>query len=48
MINFSKFIETIDTHTMGQPTRIIVSGVPKISGDTMLEKKIILKKKYLG
>ncbi|MFF2458994.1 proline racemase family protein [Peribacillus simplex] len=44
MINFSKFIETIDTHTMGQPTRIIVSGVPKISGDTMLEKKNNLKK----
>lgn len=44
MINFSRFIETIDTHTMGQPTRIIVSGVPKILGDTMLEKKNNLKK----
>ncbi|MEM1506033.1 proline racemase family protein [Domibacillus sp. 8LH] len=44
MINFSKFIETIDTHTMGQPTRIIVSGVPKITGDTMLDKKNSLKK----
>ena len=32
-------VKTIDTHTMGDPTRIVVEGLPKIEGKTMLEKK---------
>ncbi|MFE4706950.1 proline racemase family protein [Peribacillus simplex] len=32
-------VKTIDTHTMGDPTRIVVEGLPKIEGRTMLEKK---------
>ncbi len=32
-------IKTIDTHTMGDPTRIVIDGLPKIEGKTMLEKK---------
>jgi len=31
-------INTIDTHTMGEPTRI-VTGVPRLKGGTMVEKK---------
>jgi proline racemase len=39
-VNESVFtIKTIDTHTMGDPTRIVVEGLPKIEGRTMLEKK---------
>lgn len=34
----------IDTHTMGEPTRIIVDGVPPILGDTMMERKKYLEK----
>lgn len=30
---------TVDTHTMGEPTRIVVGGVPHIPGSTMAEKK---------
>lgn len=30
--------QTIESHTGGNPTRTIVSGVPPIPGDTMLEK----------
>ena len=32
-------ISTVDTHTEGQPTRIITSGVGKVPGQTMLEKQ---------
>lgn len=32
-------IKTIDSHTMGEPTRIIYGGFPTLSGATMMEKK---------
>ena len=32
-------IETIDSHTSGEPLRIIVDGWPAIEGDTILEKR---------
>ncbi|MEE8593141.1 MAG: proline racemase family protein, partial [Candidatus Bipolaricaulota bacterium] len=32
-------IEVIDTHTAGEPTRVVVGGLPPISGETMLEKQ---------
>lgn len=37
-------IHAVDSHTMGEPTRIIVGGVPKIPGKTMAEKKMYLEK----
>ena len=39
-----KSIHAIDSHTMGEPTRIIVGGVPKIPGKTKAEKKDFLEK----
>ncbi|MCL6269249.1 proline racemase family protein [Sansalvadorimonas sp. 2012CJ34-2] len=42
-MNINKQIVAIDSHTMGEPTRIITSGVPKIPGDTMAEKKSYLE-----
>lgn len=45
MINFSQYIQTIDSHTMGQPTRIITGGAPRILGSTMMEKKQYLQSK---
>jgi proline racemase/trans-L-3-hydroxyproline dehydratase len=33
-----KTIYTIDSHTAGMPTRIIVGGIPYLPGDTMTEK----------
>lgn len=38
-----KTIFAIDSHTMGEPTRIVVGGIPKIPGKTMPEKKAYLE-----
>lgn len=43
-MNFIKTIFAIDSHTMGEPTRIVVGGVPNIPGKTMPEKKAYLEK----
>lgn len=32
-------IKTIDTHTVGEVTRIVTEGLPKLIGNTMMEKK---------
>ncbi|AKN33258.1 proline racemase [Clostridium carboxidivorans P7] len=39
----TKTIFAIDSHTMGEPTRIVVGGVPNIPGKTMPEKKAYLE-----
>lgn len=31
--------KTIDSHTMGEPTRILYEGFPELRGNTMMEKK---------
>ena len=38
-MKFSKMLTGIDSHTMGEPTRIITGGIPTIPGTTMAEKK---------
>ena len=43
MAQFSHIISTIDTHTAGEPARIILSGLPPILGNTMAEKKQYMK-----
>lgn len=42
-MKISKQIIAVDSHTMGEPTRIVISGVPNIPGDTMAEKKEYLE-----
>lgn len=37
-------IKTIDSHTMGESTRIVYDGFPYLPGDTMMEKRNILWK----
>ncbi|MFC2947646.1 proline racemase family protein [Virgibacillus sediminis] len=39
-------ITTLDTHTGGDPTRIVTDGLPEIIGDTMIEKKRYLIDHY--
>lgn len=39
-------IETIDTHTVGEVTRIVVGGFPSIEGETMMEKKQYIQDHY--
>lgn len=36
--HFERKITAIDTHTQGEPTRIILDGFPEPKGDTMLKK----------
>lgn len=38
--------KTIDSHTMGESTRIIYEGFPELEGKTMMEKKEYLIKNY--
>ncbi|WP_099159241.1 proline racemase family protein [Virgibacillus ndiopensis] len=45
-MNFQRLFETIDTHTGGNPTRTVLSGLPKLEGDTMSEKMLYMKKHY--
>jgi len=41
---FTYNIYAVDTHTGGEPTRIVVSGLPEVKGKNMIEKKIYFKK----
>lgn len=45
-MKFSKFIETVDTHTFGEPTRCIIAGVPKLLGNTISEQKTYFEKNF--
>lgn len=39
MLHFSNAISAIDSHTAGEPTRIVTGGVPTVRGATMAEKR---------
>lgn len=39
-------ITTIDTHTAGEPLRIITSGIPELLGDTILAKRMYMIENY--
>lgn len=39
-------IKTIDSHTMGEPTRIVYDGFPELPGETMMDKKNFLMEHY--
>lgn len=39
-------IKTIDSHTMGESTRIVYDGFPKLPGKTMMDKKKYLMEHY--
>ena len=38
VISFSRSISVIDAHTEGEPVRVVVSGLPRIQGSTMIDK----------
>jgi len=38
-LEFSRIITTIDTHTAGEPFRIVTGGLPLIPGDTILARR---------
>lgn len=39
-------IFTVDSHTAGEPTRVVVGGFPKLCGGSVAEKKAYLEKNY--
>ena len=43
---YERCLITIDSHTMGEATRIIVEGVPRLEGKTMMEKKLSFKNSF--
>ncbi|MFR1723211.1 proline racemase family protein [Emergencia timonensis] len=42
-MNAKKIFRTVETHTLGQPTRNIIGGFPHVPGSTMTEKFIYMK-----
>lgn len=44
-MRFTRGIHAIDSHTMGEPTRIVTGGIPAIPGKTMADKKKHLEDK---
>lgn len=44
--SYSYLFKTIDSHTMGEPTRIVYDGFPKLPGETMMAKKQYLMESY--
>lgn len=46
MLRKEKVFKVIDSHTMGEPTRVIYEGFPPLPGKTMMEKKRYLEKNY--
>ncbi|UCD96720.1 MAG: proline racemase family protein [Candidatus Bathyarchaeota archaeon] len=42
-MKFDRLISTLETHTAGEPTRIVVGGIPFVPGPTMLDKRRYLE-----
>lgn len=46
MLQFSQVIQAVDSHTAGEPTRIVTGGLPPIAGATMAQKRARLQSEY--
>ena len=46
LLPYQYLIKAIDSHTMGEPTRVIYDGFPELPGKTMMEKKEYLIRHY--
>lgn len=46
ILDYKYRIKTIDSHTMGESTRIVYDGFPTLRGDTMMDKKNDLIENY--
>lgn len=45
-MNYQRLFTTIDTHTGGNPTRTLISGLPPLVGETMSEKMLYMEENY--
>lgn len=43
---YEKLFLTIDSHTGGNPTRTLLSGLPKLDGETMADKMLFMQENY--
>ncbi|MDI7260151.1 MAG: proline racemase family protein [Thermodesulfobacteriota bacterium] len=43
-MRIERMIQTVDSHTAGEPTRVITGGLPHIPGETMVEKMNYFRK----
>ena len=46
LTRYSHCFKTVDSHTMGEATRIIYDGFPPLPGNTMMDKKKYMEKHY--
>ena len=46
MLSFEQMIQAVDSHTAGEPTRVVTGGLPLIPGDTMAEKRDALQRDH--
>lgn len=45
-MKLNRYLSCVDTHSSGEATRILVGGIPKLKGKTMLEKQKYFQKHY--
>jgi len=46
MLQFEQMIQAVDSHTAGEPTRVVTGGLPHIAGKTMAEKRDVLQRDH--
>ena len=46
MSQYSHVIQAVDSHTAGEPTRIVTGGLPQIPGATMADKRAELQRSF--
>ncbi|MBM4059856.1 MAG: proline racemase [Planctomycetes bacterium] len=44
MLQFSRLIQAVDSHTAGEPTRIVTGGLPPVPGASMAHKRAFLQR----
>ncbi len=45
-MSYQHVFTAVDIHTTGEPTRVVVAGIPFLSGTTMAEKRRQLREEY--
>ncbi|PIC79754.1 proline racemase [Sporosarcina sp. P18a] len=45
-MKYQRVFTTLDTHTGGNPTRTLISGMPPLQGNTMSEKMLYMQREY--
>lgn len=46
MLHFSRVLQAVDSHTAGEPTRIVTGGLPPVAGATMAERRAALQRDH--